>query len=200
MDQGAVWQTIPPYKTAIPSERMKALEQRIEYQANTSAFLFITVKFHYFCNPKCRSMIRKIEQSDYPRLAEIWESAVLHTHDFLKKEDFLYYKEQLPSYFPHVTLWGFEQEGYLAGFIGIAGDNIEMLFVDNNHRGKGIGKQLILYAINELHVAKVNVNEQNTQAVDFYAHLGFRVVGKSETDNEGKPYPILHLQLQPIAQ
>lgn len=44
-------------------------------------------------------MIRKIKVTDYPRLIEIWESAVLSTHDFLKEEDFLYYKEQLPVYF-----------------------------------------------------------------------------------------------------
>lgn len=75
-----------------------------------------------------------------------------------------------------------------------------MLFVDNSHRGKGIGKRLILYAIEELHVTKVDVNEQNVQAVGFYTHVGFHVVGKSETDNEGKPYPILHLQLQPAAR
>lgn len=33
-------------------------------------------------------MIRKIKVTDYPRLMEIWESAVLSTHDFLKEEDF----------------------------------------------------------------------------------------------------------------
>lgn len=44
-------------------------------------------------------MIRKIKVTDYPRLIEIWESAVLSTHDFLKEEDCLYYKEQLPVYF-----------------------------------------------------------------------------------------------------
>lgn len=65
-------------------------------------------------------MIRKIQTSDYLRLLEIWESAVLHTHDFLKKEDFIYYKEHVPSYFPYVSLWGFEQEGRLVGFIGLA--------------------------------------------------------------------------------
>lgn len=37
-------------------------------------------------------MIRTITPADYPRLMEIWESAVLHTHDFLREEDFLYYK------------------------------------------------------------------------------------------------------------
>ena len=34
-------------------------------------------------------MIRKIKVNDYPRLIEIWESAVLSTHDFLTEEDFL---------------------------------------------------------------------------------------------------------------
>ena len=65
-------------------------------------------------------MIRKIKVTDYPRLMEIWESAVLSTHDFLKEEDFLYYKERLPVYFQYVNLFGFEQEGILIGFMGIA--------------------------------------------------------------------------------
>lgn len=140
-------------------------------------------------------MIRKIEAADYPRLAEIWESAVLHTHGFLKEEDFLYYKERLPSYFPHATLLGFEQGGSLAGFIGIAGGNIEMLFVDNAHRGKGIGKLLIRHAIDKAGATKVDVNEQNAQAVGFYEHIGFHVASRSELDGDGKPYPILHMQL-----
>lgn len=140
-------------------------------------------------------MIRKIEAADYPRLAEIWESAVLHTHGFLKEEDFLYYKEHLPSYFPHVTLLGFEQGGSLTGFIGIAGGTIEMLFVDNAHRGKGIGKLLIRHAIDKAGATKVDVNEQNAQAVGFYEHIGFHVASRSELDGDGKPYPILHMQL-----
>ena len=74
-------------------------------------------------------MIRKIKVTDYPRLIEIWESAVLSTHDFLKEEDCLYYKEQLPVYFQYVTLFGFEQEGILIGFMGIAEGNLEMLFI-----------------------------------------------------------------------
>ena len=87
-------------------------------------------------------MIKKIKVTDHPRLMEIWESSVLNTHDFLKEEDFLYYKEQLPVYFQHVTLFGFEQEGILVGFMGIAKGNLEMLFIDNNYRGIGIGKKL----------------------------------------------------------
>ncbi len=140
-------------------------------------------------------MIREINTADYPRLLEIWESAVLNTHDFLKEEDFLYYKENVPSYFPHVTLRGLEADGHLVGFIGIAEGNIEMLFVDNDYRGRGIGKQLIRHAIGEMGATKVDVNEQNAQAVGFYEHIGFHVASRSELDGDGKPYPILHMQL-----
>ena len=140
-------------------------------------------------------MIRKIKVTDHPRLMEIWESAVLNTHDFLKEEDFLYYKEQLPVYFQHVTLFGFEQEGILVGFMGIAKGNLEMLFIDNNYRGIGIGKKLITYAIDNLQVTKVDVNEQNNQAVGFYKHIGFNTYKRSDLDGEGQEYPILHMRL-----
>lgn len=140
-------------------------------------------------------MIREIEVTDYLRLIEIWESAVTNTHHFLKKEDFLYYKKQLPIYFQHVTLIGFEQKGILVGFAGIAEENLEMLFVDNNYRGTGIGKKLIAYVIANLQVTKVDVNEQNAQAVGFYKYIGFNIRKRSELDGEGKEYPILHMQL-----
>ena len=140
-------------------------------------------------------MIRKNKVTDYPRLMEIWESAVLSTHDFLKEEDFLYYKERLPVYFQYVNLFGFEQEGILIGFMGIAEGNLEMLFIDNKYRGAGIGKKLITYAIDNLQVTKVDVNEQNVQAVGFYEYMGFNIYKRSNLDGEGKEYLILHMQL-----
>ena len=140
-------------------------------------------------------MIRKVKATDYLRLMEIWESAVSSTHDFLKEEDFLYYKERLPVYFQYVNLFGFEQEGILIGFMGIAEGNLEMLFVDDNYRGTGIGKRLITYAIGNLQVTKVDVNEQNIQAVGFYKYMGFSIYKRSNLDGEGKEYPILHMQL-----
>ena len=140
-------------------------------------------------------MIRKIKVTDYPRLMEIWESAVLSTHDFLKEEDFLYYKERLPVYFQYVNLFGFEQERILIGFMGIAEGNLEMLFIDNKYRGAGIGKKLITYAIDNLQVTKVDVNEQNVQAVGFYEYMGFNIYKRSNLDGEGKEYLILHMQL-----
>jgi putative acetyltransferase len=39
----------------------------------------------------------------------------------------------------------------------------------------------------------LDVNEQNPPAAGFYARQGFVVVGRSETDGEGRPFPLLHL-------
>ena len=134
-------------------------------------------------------MIRTLDTSDYACLMEIWESAVLNTHDFLTKEDFLFYKKMLPTYFQYVNLFGYEQDNVIIGFIGVSEDNLEMLFIDNKHRGSGVGKALIAYAIEQLHITKVDVNEQNTQAVGFYKNIGFEVYDRSEFDAEGKEYP-----------
>lgn len=140
-------------------------------------------------------MIRKIEPKDYQDLIPIWESAVLNTHDFLKKEDFEFYKEQIPLYFEHVDLFGFEENGKLVGFMGIANENLEMLFIHNDVRGKGIGKKLLKFGIVNCKVTKVDVNEQNSQAVGFYEYMGFRVLNRSALDGQGKEYPILHMSL-----
>lgn len=73
-----------------------------------------------------------------------------------------------------------------------------MLFVHNDFRGKGIGRELIIYAIKNLQATKLDVNEQNSQAVGFYQHMGFSVIKRSELDNEGKAYPILHMRLSQV--
>ena len=140
-------------------------------------------------------MIVKACKADWPVLIEIWESAVMATHDFLAEADFLYYKSQLPTYFNHVTLYVFKTDNEIKGFLGVSQDNIEMLFIHNNFRGSGVGKQLLQYAINELNIYKVEVNKQNIQAFEFYQYFGFKEVGYSEVDSQGKNYPIISLEL-----
>lgn len=141
-------------------------------------------------------MIRRLKVTDYPRLMEIWESAVLHTHDFLKPVDFAYYKQNIPTYFEYVTLFGYENsQKELVGFMGVAEDSLEMLFIDNAYRGQGVGKKLLHYAIDNLQVTKVDVNEQNSQGVGFYLHLGFKQIGRSDKDAQDKDYPVLHFSL-----
>jgi putative acetyltransferase len=69
-----------------------------------------------------------------------------------------------------------------------------MLFIHPAYRGKGVGRALLVYAVDTLGILRVDVNEQNEQAVDFYKYFGFKVVGRTELDGMGKPYPILNLE------
>lgn len=143
-------------------------------------------------------MIKEIrEPKEYiDQLINIWESAVKSTHHFLILSDFNFYKEHLPLYFNHVKLFGYyDEEEVLVAFIGVDRDVIEMLFVDDSNRGNGVGKALLNFAVNSLGVQRVDVNEKNTQAVGFYQYMGFKEVGRSAVDGEGKPYPLLNLSL-----
>ena len=143
------------------------------------------------------SGIRQAFPDDFGRLAEIWESAVKTTHDFLSHEDYEYYKERLPLFFAQVSLWAYHMEdGELAGFAGVSDGNVEMLFVDADFRGQGIGKSLLEFAVDNLGAVSLDVNEQNVRALGFYLRHGFRIVGRSPVDSDGKNYPLLHLMYE----
>ena len=132
---------------------------------------------------------------EYPALLEIWRSAVAATHGFLAPADRDEIESRLASdYFPQVTLTVIDVDGTPVGFAGIAGEGLEMLFVDDGHRGTGLGSILLDAAIED-GVRRVDVNEENADAAAFYRRRGFVVAGRSEVDEAGRPYPLLHLRL-----
>ncbi|MEP2771917.1 MAG: GNAT family N-acetyltransferase [Fulvivirga sp.] len=139
-----------------------------------------------------------IENDAYPLLIEIWEASVRATHHFLKEEDINTLKPLiLEHYLDAVALRVSKNENdEILGFMGVAADNLEMLFLHPHNLRKGIGKQMLRYAIQEMGVKKVDVNEQNKGAIAFYLQSGFKVTGRSEKDPLGKPYPILHMSLE----
>ncbi len=139
--------------------------------------------------------IVKCNEADYETLAGIWERSVLATHSFLRVEDFNEIKTVLiPNCFPNVNLYAIVDNGMYAGFIGMSPDSIEMLFIDSDRRGQGYGSALIEFA-KQRGATKVDVNEQNLSALNFYKAKGFRIISRDETDDGGRPYPILHLSL-----
>lgn len=136
--------------------------------------------------------IRKASAGEVPDLIRIWEETVTATHCFLKTEEIAFYKSRMPLHFESADVYVYIENGEIKGFSGILGEMLEMLFV--GERGSGFGSRLLGHAIN-LGVNKVDVNEENAQAAGFYLSKGFVLAGRSETDSDGKPHPILHLEL-----
>ena len=143
-------------------------------------------------------IVDTINKTEYNDVLRVWESSVRATHHFLKEEDIQYYKPLiLNTYLDAVELRCIRNnKKKIAGFLGVANQNLEMLFIHPDYRGKKIGKALLEYSIDSLHVTKVDVNEQNEQAVGFYKYFGFKTISRSELDSSGKPYPTLHMILK----
>lgn len=156
-------------------------------------------RFELKLRPEARGTTIEIRDplgvDEHPTLVNIWRSWVLATHDFLAPEHRDAIEEQLaPAYFPQVSLAVATLDGVAVGFSGVAGDSLEMLFVSAASRGSGVGRALIEHAMRTHEITRIDVNEQNPRALGFYEHLGFTRVGRSETDAQGLPYPIIHLE------
>ncbi|MFD2999533.1 GNAT family N-acetyltransferase [Pontibacter toksunensis] len=141
--------------------------------------------------------IDSVKPAEFPEVVDVWEASVRETHHFLKEEDILFYKPLiLQEYLHAVDLRCVrDEENNIVGFLGVAEGNIEMLFIHPDMRGKGIGTMLLHYAVEKLGSNKVDVNEENKQAIGFYEHFGFRTISRSAFDSTGKPYPMLHMIL-----
>ncbi|MGG5291374.1 acetyltransferase [Pseudomonas shirazensis] len=142
-------------------------------------------------------IIRQASNADHPHLLDIWLRSVRATHHFLQASDIEALLPQLRDvYLPAVELWvAVDAEDCPLGFIGLNENHVEMLFIEPNLRGKGIGRGLLDHARKSHSQLSVDVNEQNPEAVGFYLHYGFVQTGRSPLDGEGRPFPLLHLSL-----
>ncbi|KAA1193809.1 GNAT family N-acetyltransferase [Photorhabdus heterorhabditis] len=142
--------------------------------------------------------IQQAMKTDFNKLLEIWEASVRATHDFLSDK---HINELSPlilhTYLPALTVYkAINDKCEIEGFISVDRHRVEMLFISPDSRGKGIGKALLNFAIAELGINELDVNEQNTQGVDFYRHQGFNVFNRSEIDGQGNPFPLLHMRIE----
>lgn len=127
-------------------------------------------------------------------LLPIWERSVRATHLFLSDAEVNRIKEYVPRAFEGVEhLIAAEAEKPVA-FMGTQNGRLEMLFVAPEERGRGIGRQLLQYGVENYGVFEVTVNEQNPQAVGFYERMGFETYKRTDTDEEGAPYPLLYVK------
>ena len=129
------------------------------------------------------------------QLLKVWESSVEATHLFLSEneiEDIKKYVPQALKEIPHLIVVE-NKDQVPMGFMGIAGQHLEMLFISHEERGKGLGKELLRYGIEKYSINDLAVNEQNPLAKGFYEHMGFHVYKRTANDEQGNPYPLLYM-------
>lgn len=144
-------------------------------------------------------VIRISAEADREVLVDLWARSVRATHHFLTEMHFHEIHSIVSGqYLKENNVWiAAGRDGQPLGFMGLRDSHIETLFIHPDWRGKGIGKDLIRFALQESENSlTVDVNEQNEAAVGFYIHMGFSCIGRDELDPDGRPYPVLHLAMQ----
>lgn len=143
--------------------------------------------------------IRRADLQEHEALVQLWLRSVTATHTFLEPHDI---EELLPAVraqaLPALNLWVLAVDGRILGFLGLAGNTVEALFIEPDSMRRGHGRRLLDHARRlqgpERKPLRVDVNEQNPGAVKFYEACGFRVTGRSPLDSAGRPFPLLHLE------
>jgi len=142
--------------------------------------------------------IRRALDAERMDLVMLWERAVRATHLFLREEDIVALRPLVAAELASHTFdwWVLElaSHGPIA-FLGLTSGVIEALFVDPDYHRGGAGAALVDHAqsLNPGSLS-VDVNEDNPRAIAFYRALGFALVGRSDMDGGGRPFPILHLR------
>ena len=134
--------------------------------------------------------LRRSVPKDADDLLGVWRNAVDSSHEFLSAEDRAAVDPLVADYVGTADLTIAALNGTPVAFMGASGNNIDSLFIDPRGQGLGIGRLLVDQVARP---TTVDVNEQNAPGLAFYLHLGFQVTGRSELDDEGRPYPLLHL-------
>ena len=131
------------------------------------------------------------------QLLNVWENSVRATHFFLAEADMEDIKKYVPQALRDIShlIVAENGQGVPAAFMGIEGQKLEMLFISPEETGRGLGRKLLQYGMQNFAINTLGVYEQNPQAKGFYEHMGFQVYKRTDHDEQGNPYPVLYMRL-----
>ena len=121
-------------------------------------------------------MIRELQKADINKVTDIWLYTNVTAHSFISSQywqnNFGLVKELLLQ----ATVYVYEQNQEIQGFIGLNEEYIEGIFVSNEMQSHGIGKALLNYTKkNKRNKLFLNVYQKNIRAIAFYQREGFEI-------------------------
>lgn len=131
-------------------------------------------------------MIRKLQKTDVIKVADIWLDSNIKAHDFIPAQYWKSNFELVKKLLLQATVYVYEDNQKIQGFIGMNEEYIEGIFVSDEMQSQGIGKILLNYAKGKRNKLFLNVYQKNTRAISFYQREGFEVQysGLDETTGE----------------
>lgn len=136
-------------------------------------------------------MIRKMRQDEIDTVGEIWLHGNLEAHDFVDKNYWLNYLDDVKEQFKQADIYIYEEHG-IQGFAGLKDDYIAGIFINKTVRSQGIGKKLLDYLKQRYAKLTLDVYAKNTGALKFYQKNNFKIAFEDvDKDNDEKEFQMI---------
>ncbi len=141
-------------------------------------------------------MIREMKEADANQVTRIWLDSNREAHDFIPaeywEENYQAVKEALLQGEVYVCEMEMAGKTDIVGFIGLNEDFIEGIFVRDNVRSRGVGRELLDYVKDRRNQLMLGVYQKNLRAIRFYQREEFLVRQEGVDGNTGeKEYTML---------
>ena len=120
-------------------------------------------------------MIRELQKADIDKVVDIWLDTNVTAHYFISSQYWQNNFELVKELLPQSTVYVYEKNQEIQGFIGLNDEYIEGIFVSNKIQSHGIGKALLNYVKNKRNKLFLNVYQKNVRAIAFYQKEGFKI-------------------------
>ena len=120
-------------------------------------------------------MIRKLQNVDINKVADIWLKTNLEAHDFIPGQYWTSNYEAVKKMLPQAEVYVYEDNKIIQGFVGVRDEYIEGIFVSDKMKSHGIGKALLDYIKGKKARLQLNVYQKNVRAMSFYQREGFTI-------------------------
>lgn len=131
-------------------------------------------------------MIREFQKGDTEPVMKIWLQGNMDAHPFISKEYWKSSFEMVQEQILQAEVYVYEAENSIQGFIGIQEDYIAGIFVKQECRCAGIGKQLLDFVKTNHSVLTLNVYQKNRRAMGFYKREGFAITSEDIEPDMGE--------------
>lgn len=131
-------------------------------------------------------LIRAAKQDDIDKLMQIWLNTNIQAHNFVPQSYWENHFDKVKEMLPLSTIYVYENQKEIQGFIGLTDDYIAGIFVCNHIQSTGIGKQLLDYIKNKKDRLTLTVYQKNTRAVKFYQRENFKIQSKNMDEHTGE--------------
>lgn len=131
-------------------------------------------------------MIRKFRIDDLDTVMKIWLETNIAAHGFISENYWQGNYELVKRILPEATIFVFEKDDVILGFIGLTENYIAGIFIDAKSQSQGIGKALLDYVKKSHSPLSLQVYKKNSCAVRFYLREDFVVLNEQTDENTGE--------------